>query len=531
MILSLIDTMQIQDYIFSTNKLKQIIGASYNVKNLIENYIIKVLNKLEFKGNNNWFEDRNKVSIVSEKNNYEIIFLGGGNATIIFDTIENAKMFTKEWTLKVLKKAPNLNVAVSHTEFSDINKIKEIYLEAKTKLSENKKKKNTLLRFETIPIMHRCNSTGLRATDISTEEEEEDIKYISDIVEKKISKIKSAQSDLANKFELNQKKIPNNIDDLVEQDGFNYISIVHADGNNIGLKLKNIIQNIDSGEDYIVKLRNFSIFLEEVNVKAIKSTIKYIIDYANSDENDFYPIRPIIYGGDDLTIVCRGDLGLIFAEKYAEYFKEISCNDIYKVYFGDKGLSSCIGISIVHSNHPFRKAYALAEDLIKNAKKFVKLNHENEEIFGLDWHIAISSNLDSLSDIRKSFYKYEDNVLTMKPYIIDKKNDSYFNSFTKFIESLKILNLIPQSKYKDLIKIITTSNEKMEQYLKIEASEYVDQYEKIKKIFSLYNSSIYYKHFDPEKNKNIFKTPIIDLIESVKFYPLSLKKLTGGNDE
>ena len=66
-----------------------------------------------------------------------------------------------------------------------------------------------------------------------------------------------------------------------------------------------------------------------------------------------------MYGGDDLTFVCDGRLGLDLA---AFYLKEFSRGTI-KVCGEDKSVDACAGVAIVPTKFPFASAYHFAEEL------------------------------------------------------------------------------------------------------------------------------------------------------------------------
>ena len=77
------------------------------------------------------------------------------------------------------------------------------------------------------------------------------------------------------------------------------------------------------------------------------------------------PIRPIIMGGDDITFVSPGKLGIYFAEIFMKEFSEKEVSD------GEK-LSSCAGVAITKTKYPFYRGYQLAEGLCSNAKKMAR---------------------------------------------------------------------------------------------------------------------------------------------------------------
>ena len=70
------------------------------------------------------------------------------------------------------------------------------------------------------------------------------------------------------------------------------------------------------------------------------------------------PIRPLLHGGDDVTFVCEGRLGIYLAEAFLKYFTS------------DPAImdAACAGVAIVKTKFPFYKAYTLADQLCAEAK-------------------------------------------------------------------------------------------------------------------------------------------------------------------
>lgn len=89
------------------------------------------------------------------------------------------------------------------------------------------------------------------------------------------------------------------------------------------------------------------------------------------------PFRPVVLGGDDLTMICRADLALEFTQLFMEEFeKRTSKNDPVFKPFVEKarleGLSACAGIAFIKSSYPFYFGYNLAEALCGEAKRVAK---------------------------------------------------------------------------------------------------------------------------------------------------------------
>lgn len=88
-------------------------------------------------------------------------------------------------------------------------------------------------------------------------------------------------------------------------------------------------------------------------------------------------MRPIVLGGDDLTMICRGDLAVPFTQAFLENFEsetKAKLSEYLKMVFSDRSdyLTACAGIAFVKSSFPFHFAYHLAESLCDLAKKDTK---------------------------------------------------------------------------------------------------------------------------------------------------------------
>lgn len=91
------------------------------------------------------------------------------------------------------------------------------------------------------------------------------------------------------------------------------------------------------------------------------------------------PARPVLLGGDDITIITRADLAIRFTqflltaikEETGEAFKKLELPDDLK-----HGLTACAGIAIVGSGHPFLIAQNMAEGMCKLAKGVAKAGGE-----------------------------------------------------------------------------------------------------------------------------------------------------------
>lgn len=99
----LIDTPSIQNYIFSSNRLKVNIGASHIVKTIFEEPLINALNTIGT-GKNEWKNNPDNILILDNPEiKWEIGYIGGGNALIFFKNPDDAKKIYS----KLLKRDSN----------------------------------------------------------------------------------------------------------------------------------------------------------------------------------------------------------------------------------------------------------------------------------------------------------------------------------------------------------------------------------------------------------------------------------------
>lgn len=169
-----------------------------------------------------------------------------------------------------------------------------------------------------------------------------------------------------------------------------YLGLLHADGNGLGALLQALSRHVGSDPAAFVPL--FSDFSEAVSQAttraAQRATAEVLLpargDARRADEPDFpgeglIPARPIVLGGDDLTILLRADLALPFARAFLTAFEAESRTALAEVkarHPAVQGLPEALtagaGIAFVKSSHPFHLAHELAEGLGKHAKDRAK---------------------------------------------------------------------------------------------------------------------------------------------------------------
>ncbi|MDZ4711293.1 MAG: hypothetical protein SGI89_03100 [bacterium] len=501
----LIDTTSIQQYVFGSNKLSENLGASFLVQDIYKSTLDSCEKKCDVDG-----------------------FIGGGNALFFFKERDKAVDFVKEWTEKLLVEAPGLTTAVAISvdeDFIDEDKLndKELFGKFKKsifyKLMENKNSINSQVILNSHGITADCRNTGLSMEEWLNDHE--DSGYYSAVSASKQRAVDKALNKLNDEFPLmgsakklsatekSEFKFTNELEKLGSSENQDsHIAIVHIDGNGMGERFQNC-----KTLDEITKLSNS---VEKATKDSFNNLLCHIISHYDriADEIDIkdkiIPIRPIIIGGDDITFVCDGRLGIYFAQKFLEFFETQIVSD------GNK-LTACAGIAITKLKYPFYRGYKLAEELCRNAKiqrkKWIDSKKENTEWSYLDFHIAYGGISDELKNIREKQFKVTQGSLLMRPYNVTTKESKV--SFEKFIENSKtIINNLPNSKLKEMREILNMGSESTKRFYQELKNR--DKSLIITGCEDLFEDS----HFDPEKKV----TPYFDIIELSELYPKFILK-------
>lgn len=449
MYLVLIETSGNQNYIFSTNRLRENMGASeltyqtgtYWIGNAIDNQ--NQQKQFQDCCTPKKFRDalRNQIVLEESDQQAEIIVAASGKALILAKDQNTAREIISEVTRRALIEAPGLDVAGVYETFmwskedsASLSKaIKEIHKIFEKERSRRPSPENRFLR---LPIVASCAVSDLPASTIDTLGRKP--KLISQVSATKRDKAVEAKTRLTN---LDQR-LQAQIDQLLkpeaedEEEKRSWLAVVHADGNGLGqifINFEEYIGKDKNNRDYINKYRLFSLALDECTEVAFKKALDVFPEEADRKNKKVAPVVPLIIGGDDLTVVCDGYYALEFTRVFLQEFErqteqnpEIS--EIAQKAFGVGRLSSCAGVAIVKRHFPFSVAYDLAEDLIKSAKnvkrkvtcKVTDKIPPNTPFpcSAIDFHILYDTRGINFGDFRSQLQPEPNTRLYNRPYIV-----------------------------------------------------------------------------------------------------------------
>lgn len=464
-IATVLDTTGIQPYIFDSNRLRENIGASYLVDAATKQWVrdaLEELGKPFYLPDEEHNQPEAKPYIEDGELIVEVVYAGGGNAVLLFKSYDDAISFTKILSSRVLREAPGLNLVVAHKPFDwKLNSLRETLDSLMKNELESKKRQ----RIPSVPLLGlgvtaSCNSTQLPAIGTSHEFDapKDDSYLVSREVKYKLKAVNPANEKLKAFF---KNLVPEPFDFPLRADNLgrtrdesSYVAVVHADGNGMGARFKQHGKSTSDNRDYIIKMRELSWSVNKIGIAALRAVGEKIVKSITHDTEGafiqsvdyqgrligkillkeelkegkkviYLPFRPLVYGGDDVTFVCDGRLGLTLAALFLQKFEKEAADN--------KLLTACAGISIVKAHYPFARAYALSESLCGNAKKLVR--EAEGDFSALDWHIAASGLLGSIGEIRNREYRVSEGNLLMRPVRLRESEGQWqnWNDFSQVV--------------------------------------------------------------------------------------------------
>lgn len=472
---TVIDTTGIQDYVFSSNRLRENIGASYLVSQATKEWAEKALLDLAKELNQKvHIPKRNslhEIHIGNEDVAAEIVYAGGGNTVLLFTSCEYAKRFTQILTKRVLQDAPGLNIVVAHNKEFEFRKGE--FKKTLNQLLEKDLPKNKRERVASVPLLGlgvtaACRSTQLPAVNTSEkyiDADEDDIYLISKETEAKLKAVPQANQRLIEKFagtfNSDIYDFPYRTDYLGRSEGeSSYVAIVHADGNGMGNRFQKCGEG-KSDEEAIIEMRKLSYSVEDAGINALRKVLEIV---HNSIENGelvgclglgrfslkiakngkyYLPFRPLVYGGDDVIFVCEGRIGLELAAIYLKEFEEQK-----DIEYQPLNLTARAGICVVKTHYPFARAYQIVDELYGAAKKLISQERErldeDKEYYcsTLDWHFAASGLIGSMGEIRQREYEVPSGNMMMRPIRLKEhdSDDNQWRTWANFISAVQHFN-------------------------------------------------------------------------------------------
>lgn len=424
--LVMLQTNSNQPFIFSSPRLREQIGASFEIT-LLSRWVKEEAEKLLKQKplpTSFWVSDSSGKVIVRFTDDE------GGPKDL-------AKQLIREVTLRALTDAPGLDVtgvfieASSNTvDADDLQELDRVFLE----YSLNRRP--AAARFPQFPFLERGSesalpaSASLGALEFSQESLQPDnfdessplslpsrVKRVFASTSRK-QQVDDVQERLAKQGKELKQEPPLDPTKLAAafQDGEEFedakdmlssVGVVHIDGNGVGAVMRDLgcahraVQKVGVSTISDEESKGLQSFIMEVN-RRLDDVMKDAIalswyDVQELTPDTVVPIVPVLVGGDDVTVYTDGRYAIPFAEAYIHHYERLTKDDdllsVLAIVAGGKKadvperdhfeiddyiiqnpgpLTASAGVAIVGRNFPFHIAYDLAEELVSRGKKLGK---------------------------------------------------------------------------------------------------------------------------------------------------------------
>lgn len=373
-VLALYDFASKQEFIYRTNKIKEISGASALLAKLYRKFVEQANRKY-----NIVYDVEAEFNINLFNADGQVLYDGGGNLMILFKSEEVYHGFNRIVSVYLLEKVPTLRMIACCVPFAGDFERDRSHLYRKNRINKNLHPSYDLTAV--IPMTQIDPMTFLPVVHKSN--------YLGDEI--------SLSADRYCKEKAYHVHAKNKEDDLENLDGLT--AVIYIDGNSMGKKL---MKCADS--DYnrgVKKLRSFS---ENVNRVFVTNPLGKMREVVGSSENKGF--RQVIGGGDEITIICDAKIALKLVEVYFNSLIE-SNKDLPE----DEKNYACAGIAVFHAKSPFTVAYEIAEAACESAKERA---HEKNDNY-LDFYYCHASITTDFKTLRN-----REQTITARPYSFEK---------------------------------------------------------------------------------------------------------------
>ena len=410
--LVMLQTNSNQPFIFSSPRLREQIGASFEIT-LLSHWVkeeAEKLTKMKPLPATFWVSDSSGKVIVR--------FTGHAD-----EPKAKAKDLIRRVTLRALTEAPGLDVtgafieATSNTvDADDLQELDRVFLE----YSLNRRP--AAARFPQFPYLERGSESALPASasldDLEFSQESLQPNHFDESSPLSLpSRVKRAFASMSRKQQVDdvKERLAKRGKELKQepsldptklaaafQDGEEFedaknmlssVGVVHIDGNGVGAIMRDLGSAHSEAQEAGVcvsadevhtepndALQAFIMVVNNRLDKAVKDAIALSwYDVQELTPDTVVPIVPVLVGGDDVTVYTDGRFAIPFAEAYIRHYEELTEKDeLLKqlaVVAGAKKagpLTASAGVAIVGRNFPFHIAYDLAEELVSRGKELGK---------------------------------------------------------------------------------------------------------------------------------------------------------------
>ena len=489
-VLAMYDIRGKQDFIFRTNKLQEIVGGSWIIRDLYKDYLYPAAKELdgekgkgifsykEIKDSNmesakEYTEEELQFSPESFRKHMEegylgeVVYDGGGNFILLFRDAQTFRNVTYAFTKRILEKTGTLRVLGTYVEDVDFGHYdtdnRRLY--AKHRISEAQE--SNVMPWACLPIVQVDRKTSMpivikneRGEEYSLESSAKIQKYRTEVQRMRRKENRSVLSEIEREFYLHNE---DKLDRLILEKGVeSQVAVVYTDGNNMGARVQEATKNCASYVDCVRELRQFS---DEIQRIYVENGVRNALGGLDTKDNVF---RIVVSAGDEINFIVNAHDAFKCTMQYFESLKK------------EDRASACAGIAVFNSHAPYAEAYRIAEEACESGKQKMKEMELDNACF-VDFHFcqgAIGVSLEKIREkengdvISRPWLVWEDKTAKSLDHtwedIPDHKPEDTEKCVTDFRDISRIIGILQyfgRSNVKNLMQAALTSETDLEMEL------------------------------------------------------------------
>ena len=447
-VLAMYDIRGKQEFIFRTNKLKEIAGGSMVIRDCYNDYLFPAASKVreDSKGIFTYKDAQGKTKPNCDfseegfrehlRQGYigEVVYDGGGNFILLYESQEIFQEVTFLFTKDVMDKIGTLRIlatSVPIVDFSDYKRDRKRLYDAHRR---NEANESSIAPWVSLPISQVDRKTSMPLTRMWRSGKP---KKVSKEAYAKLDKFQSEYKKLTNPDKYQNRDTDNErlyvenvkrFDDMVSKKGVDSkLAVIYIDGNNMGAAVQKALESEKTYAECLKKLREFSTSIQD---KYVEKGVGAVVESLSGKK-----YRIVVAAGDEINFVVQAQDALKCVNAYMK-----------RLYSPEQHDSACAGIAVFHSHAPYADAYAIAEQCCESAKRCMKDDGMTDACL-VDFHIcqgAIGISLESIREI-------EGAEKISRPWLLEGETDNLrITRYQDVQEMVKVYNQIGRSNVKGL---------------------------------------------------------------------------------
>ena len=446
-----------QKYIYRTNVLREIVGASMLITTSYKLFI-EELEKAEIPVENDVVFDEQQMRYVNPEdqeftldvpdNGGKVIYIGGGNLYMLWSSREIAIKASGILSRVLRENCYGLSAVCGIAPCTgnyakDIEKVNRDFQTQKDMVPP-------FMPTAILPIARVDRKTTMPVSRVEYIGREQ--KYLTQESYLKLcmanSVVKVSDEDPLTEMEL---------DNITRRKGEDsLLAVIYVDGNGMGERVRKVMQTDGNGiEDYAEAVRRIRTLSNQIQSAFVTEPLREIRDLM---KNLNHRGRMVVAGGDEVTLVCNAHDALKVVETYFHSLEKSNQGANVKN-------TACAGICIFHSHFPFSTAYDIAEQCCENAKRKNRLKGGNMML--VDFQICNTGVTGSLGTMRKN----QDFRYIARPYSY-LENEAEIPTLKEFEDCAERWNKIGRSNIKNMASLRLTDENEMQIELKRLGKQY-----------------------------------------------------------